>query len=1501
MPNFPGSLDDDASLYLAVNNARTRLTSGISESELTIPVVTTSGFPNQGFITILSNPDDITEAEAIRYVGISETTFSGVERGAGGTPILPHFTQDNVDLTVMAEHHNELKDATIEIEKILGVSGSHNFVPKDAQGNAIVSGTLTTDQFVVGNITAASGTFTDSLTVSGVPVVTSPHFTLPDDITVSGITASSGIFSDSATVSGAPVLTTDSDVGGGPALTVRTSDNNPTVGNVDTIVVTPGTLTDDGSGQVSLDTGGSSGGGGGTGTVSGSYWVTDAPPVDPSPFDDEFDHFGQEENQNFLEPIDSGVWTEWDPGTTVQQRLQYGEGVGPDGFAFSTGQAGDVWGGFVRDLAPLVATASGGGSSSWWVDTKVKLAEREAHGMYSGLCIGGDLIGNPGTEEILYIALANNTSAAGTIDDSIHLVAGSTNGVLYNSAITLNSEVTDASGPNQTHMYLRMGYTSSADEFFAMYSSDGTTWSQSSNSGNIIASGTLNFDPQTVGLIGRCENPSDALHRFQFFRFRTNQDRNSSVSRITISRLPLLGRRVYADQGGGSSLTVQEQDGIPTVSGVSTIKVTNGTLTDEGNGIISIDTGGSGGSGGSGGGLGQVSVTGTVWNPFLAPASGTAYDDEFLENVAVTGTLAQGDWTVWDPGSSAITVDTFPQGGGLRIRKTNTSDDIQFMGVYKPIPTETSWEAVTYVHMGAPSSLSGADALHVGFGFFDDAAGNPSTTNFVFMGLVQDLDGFKLERGLYSNYDDNTAASVSTDSDSGDVSFHGVFLRATARDGSNTSFDLAYSFDGFGWKTFSYYTFPFTVNEIGIVCSNTITSSLMYYGARFFRIDPHFAGINRRGFPVLGNYMDPTGGGGGGGGTGDGNITDINTQEGPSITITGTSGVEVVTEGNVLTISGSPFDGNSRWDPFIPPPSGNPFDDEFDTGVGSAIDAKWTTFDPGSDISSMSIRENPNRLFVNQGNNDEFGGIIQPRNGTSDGDFSAITYVSISTRTSGFDTLEHFAGIAFVEDKDAPTTSNILLFGVHWDKTTATPSGAVPFSVGGWEFDSYTAGETVQGTELTLDDFTIPGVFIRVRYWASANLVDADWSLDGAVWHEYAQVDIDTGPTMNAFDSIGLLSRAGGDSQHYTNYRFFRLLEISRGLSDDTPAGILGGAIQDPNFTEMSAGTGTFTDSLTISGVPVSIGPGGGASTLQEAYDGGDGTISTTGGKPFELTGTGEMVAVTGTFTDGLTVGGASTYINDHNVIATSGTFQNLTVSGVPVSIGPGGGGSSSIDDINGISTGSVVITGTNGIDTVTEGNTITVSGVSSYVETEEVTAVSGTFTDSLTVSGTPVNIAASTPSATYFVGALVSTSSGITVNTTNQEINWDTVAYDFDGTGLSSGMVDLVSDDKAIVIPAEHEDAFWVAKAQVRWDVESDTNYRFLSIFGPTNVFVRTVSKMQANEAFHQDVVSPPFQAPAGTRIRMALAQGAGGTGVSASTTATWLSLERVGVSGTT
>ena len=49
--------------------------------------------------------------------------------------------------------------------------------------------------------------------------------------------------------------------------------------------------------------------------------------------------------------------------------------------------------------------------------------------------------------------------------------------------------------------------------------------------------------------------------------------------------------------GGGSSLTVEEVDGDPSVSDVTTIKVSNDTLADDGSGTVTITTGGGGGSG----------------------------------------------------------------------------------------------------------------------------------------------------------------------------------------------------------------------------------------------------------------------------------------------------------------------------------------------------------------------------------------------------------------------------------------------------------------------------------------------------------------------------------------------------------------------------------------------------------------------------------------------------------------------------------------------------------------------------------------------------------------------------------------------------------------------------------------------------------------------------------------------------------------------------------------
>ncbi len=165
--NFPSSLDDDNSLYIAVNNLRTQLTGNITDAVTTIPVITTVGYPDVGFITILTGAD-ITQAEAIAYSGTDGLNFLNAERGADGTPALQHSANDNVDLTIVARHHENVKDAIIEIERFIGVSGSENFVPF-VGGNVVLPGTLSVQDTltVSGGATFCFVTVTGTLSVTG--------------------------------------------------------------------------------------------------------------------------------------------------------------------------------------------------------------------------------------------------------------------------------------------------------------------------------------------------------------------------------------------------------------------------------------------------------------------------------------------------------------------------------------------------------------------------------------------------------------------------------------------------------------------------------------------------------------------------------------------------------------------------------------------------------------------------------------------------------------------------------------------------------------------------------------------------------------------------------------------------------------------------------------------------------------------------------------------------------------------------------------------------------------------------------------------------------------------------------------------------------------------------------------------------------------------------------------------------------------------------------------
>ncbi len=174
---FPDSFDDDESLYSVVNNLRTRLTSDITDSITTIPVLSTIGFPDVGFVTILTGVD-ITNAEAIAYSGTGATDFLNAERGTDGTIAVEHSLNDAVDHTIVSRHHNNIKDALIEVEQFLGVSGSENFPRFTDDGSILVPGRVVANGvtsfsvIVSGTLTADTVTVADSLTISGIAVPT---------------------------------------------------------------------------------------------------------------------------------------------------------------------------------------------------------------------------------------------------------------------------------------------------------------------------------------------------------------------------------------------------------------------------------------------------------------------------------------------------------------------------------------------------------------------------------------------------------------------------------------------------------------------------------------------------------------------------------------------------------------------------------------------------------------------------------------------------------------------------------------------------------------------------------------------------------------------------------------------------------------------------------------------------------------------------------------------------------------------------------------------------------------------------------------------------------------------------------------------------------------------------------------------------------------------------------------------------------------------------------
>lgn len=124
--NYPDSIDSDDNLFLVHDGLRVRLSAdyNIGDTSITIYGDTTiiSRFPPTGIITLTEQCSDVDlRAISFYYGSRTEISFDQLE-------ILPGFTDNQklkditfVTQNVMAEHHNLLKDALVNIEHMAGI------------------------------------------------------------------------------------------------------------------------------------------------------------------------------------------------------------------------------------------------------------------------------------------------------------------------------------------------------------------------------------------------------------------------------------------------------------------------------------------------------------------------------------------------------------------------------------------------------------------------------------------------------------------------------------------------------------------------------------------------------------------------------------------------------------------------------------------------------------------------------------------------------------------------------------------------------------------------------------------------------------------------------------------------------------------------------------------------------------------------------------------------------------------------------------------------------------------------------------------------------------------------------------------------------------------------------------------------------------------------------------------------------------------------------------
>jgi PKD repeat protein len=110
---FPVGRDSYDTMYQATNNAESFLTQSLTYTGRFLVVDDTSKFPSKGLIRV--------GKEIVYYASKTNTVFKDIKRGFVGSQQRPWPVGTKVMGSVMAEHHNSVRDAVLNIESNLGV------------------------------------------------------------------------------------------------------------------------------------------------------------------------------------------------------------------------------------------------------------------------------------------------------------------------------------------------------------------------------------------------------------------------------------------------------------------------------------------------------------------------------------------------------------------------------------------------------------------------------------------------------------------------------------------------------------------------------------------------------------------------------------------------------------------------------------------------------------------------------------------------------------------------------------------------------------------------------------------------------------------------------------------------------------------------------------------------------------------------------------------------------------------------------------------------------------------------------------------------------------------------------------------------------------------------------------------------------------------------------------------------------------------------------------